>query len=366
MSNRKSAEFLIIISILNLVSFSKQSTSDIIQLNVLFRHGDRTPDVFYPSLPYTRKEFFPMGIGGLTNNGKARAYDFGQILRKKYNDFLGTTYLPNEVQASSSDFDRTKMTLQLVLAGLYPPDSHQKWKEDLNWQPVSTNYIDRKKDHIFQRRHICQGYLNEREKILKSPKIAQRIASYKTLMKNMTLLTGRKMTDVEDLYSLYANFVALRAMGLNLPNSTQHLFPRGQLFDAMITTLEIQNYNDVMKRIHGGGFVRQISENMIAGKNITSGERPRIYLYSGHDINILALLSSLNLAKPHLPEFSSAVVIELLLIKGNYYVKIWHHLGIPAETKELKMPDCSSPCPLDVFLNSTKEMIPSDKEFKCI
>lgn len=71
-------------------------------------------------------------------------------------------------------------------------------------------------------------------------------------MKNLTILTGRNMTDLEDLYSLYANFVALERMGFSLPNWTANIYPKGKLYDAMILNLRIQNYNNLIKRIHGG------------------------------------------------------------------------------------------------------------------
>lgn len=49
---------------------------------------------------------------------------------------------------------------------------------------------------------------------------------------------------------------------------------------------------------------------------------PKLNLYSGHDINVLGLLSSLNLVEPHLPEFTSAVIVELLSFESKYYVKV--------------------------------------------
>lgn len=70
----------------------------------------------------------------------------------------------------------------------------------------------------------------------------------------MTILTGINITDLEHLYSLYANFVALQRMNFVLPNWTHNIFPEGQLYDAMIMNLKVQNYNDLIKKIHGGIF----------------------------------------------------------------------------------------------------------------
>ena len=43
------------------------------------------------------------------------------MLRQRYSTFLGGSYKYGSVYAYSSDIDRTKMSLQLVLAGIYPP-----------------------------------------------------------------------------------------------------------------------------------------------------------------------------------------------------------------------------------------------------
>lgn len=89
-----------------------------------------------------------------------RAFKLGETLRHKYNDFLGSTYLSKDVKSHSSDFERTKMSLQLVLAGLYPPNAMQKWKADLNWQPIPFRSIHpTSKDYVFRRFETCQKYL---------------------------------------------------------------------------------------------------------------------------------------------------------------------------------------------------------------
>ena len=71
--------------------------------------------------------------------GMKREFILGQRLRKEFNDFLGE-YKPEEVYAYSTDFDRTKMSLQLVLAGLYPPTNLTKWSDSIEWSPIPTFY----------------------------------------------------------------------------------------------------------------------------------------------------------------------------------------------------------------------------------
>jgi len=80
--------------------------------------------------------------------GKNREYRLGKFLRSRYNDFLGSLYTPKRVVARSSDFERTKMSLQLVLAGLFPPKNIQRWNPLLNWQPIPASYTPRVNDNI--------------------------------------------------------------------------------------------------------------------------------------------------------------------------------------------------------------------------
>lgn len=75
-------------------------------------------------------------------------YKFGCFLRKRYGDFLGR-YKHSEVHARTSDVNRTKMTLQVVLAGLYPPEGQLCWNSALNWAPIPYHYAAEKADVLF-------------------------------------------------------------------------------------------------------------------------------------------------------------------------------------------------------------------------
>ncbi|XP_043470001.1 venom acid phosphatase Acph-1-like [Leptopilina heterotoma] len=361
-----STSFTIIIISYNLM-LCAQSNLQLKQVNVLFRHGDRTPDTLYPGIPYTNEDYFPAGIGGLTNHGKLRAFKFGETLRQRYNDFLGSTYITRDVVAQSSDFERTKMTLQLVLAGLYPPDGLQTWKNDLNWQPIPFRSIyPITKDYIFRRFDVCQRYLEEEKRILNLSEVTKRLSRFNYLIKNMTNETKKNLTDVAHLRIFYCNLVCLKAMGFKLPQWAKNNHLQNDLLSAAIASFDLMSYNNELKKINGGGFVKIFTENMLAVKNQTSKATSKINLYSGHDMNILALYSALNLGKSHISEFSSAIIVELHQQETNYYVKIWYFLGVPSEMKQMQIPNCPILCPLECFLHQTKSVLPTDEEFKCV
>jgi len=72
------------------------------------------------------------------------------MLRQRYNNFLGSTYYPRDIYAVSTDIDRTKMSLQLMLAGLYPPDTAQLWNPDLPWLAIPTYYAPERVDILLR------------------------------------------------------------------------------------------------------------------------------------------------------------------------------------------------------------------------
>lgn len=70
-----------------------------------------------------------------------REFTLGKKLREWYDNFLGERYRVQDVYAQSTNVDRTKMSLQLVLAGLYPPTKGQIWNPNLLWMPIPTHYV---------------------------------------------------------------------------------------------------------------------------------------------------------------------------------------------------------------------------------
>lgn len=78
-------------------------------------------------------------------------------MREKYNEFLGPIYYPDNVYAQSTDYVRTKMTLQLVLAGMYPPSELQRWNSHLDWQPIPTVYVPERDDKLLLRTYYCNS-----------------------------------------------------------------------------------------------------------------------------------------------------------------------------------------------------------------
>ncbi|XP_012285660.1 venom acid phosphatase Acph-1 isoform X2 [Orussus abietinus] len=365
----KGIVFVVVALVLELASPGEATTTPNLRLvSVVFRHGDRAPDnngkELYPNDPYLNFEFYPMGLGGLTNEGKMREYSLGKALRALYEDFLGNVYVPAALRARSTDYDRTKMSLQLVLSGLFPPNPDQTWNNNLPWQPIPTTYKPSASDVLLIPEE-CPQYLIELHRVKHLPEIQAKVARLNGFMANLTQLTGKHMDDTNDLYYLYHSLMAEYSMGLRLPEWVYSIFPEGDLLDGINLEYEITNYNTALKRLNGGVLVRKISLDMVDVRNGKMDPKRKLYLYSGHETNVAALLSALGVYEPHVPQYSSAVIIELMQWGAVYYVRVRYYKGIPAEVEDLLIPGCTMLCPLEKFLKLMRNVTPSDQELYC-
>ncbi|XP_043499148.1 venom acid phosphatase Acph-1-like isoform X2 [Polistes fuscatus] len=324
---------IIIINILIIITISDSAEEPEIKLvNVIFRHGDRTPNKeLYPYDPYKIYDFYPMGFGELTNKGKKRAYELGKFLRSRYGNFLNQIYTPELITARTTDYSRTKMSLELVLAGMFPPKNIQKWSTDINWQPIPYTYVPKTEDNILLPMD-CPLYSEEYQRVLKTPEVIQKMTEFSEMNANLTKWTGKQIN--------------------------------GQLKDGIIYAFKVANLNTKLKRLSGGPLLTKMVENMLASKN-GKLKGKKIYLYSGHETNIDSMLNVLNVYKPHIPQFSSAIILELLQTNQTYYVKVLYYTGIPPEVVELQIPDCQVLCPFDKFMEITALFRPSDEEIMC-
>lgn len=118
------------------------SSGELIFSHVLYRHGDRTPVMAYPTDPYSDISNWQVPWGALTNIGKQQHLALGKWLRRRYgNVLLSEQYTPNEIYIRSTNFDRTLQSAESNLAGLYPPHGNQAWNADTELQPIPVHTV---------------------------------------------------------------------------------------------------------------------------------------------------------------------------------------------------------------------------------
>lgn len=123
----------------------------------LIRHGDRTPINASPEM----NKVWPYGKKQLTPKGMHQAYELGEMLRKRYvseTKLLPEQYDINSMYVRSSGSDRTLMTAQSILLGLYPLGSGPKLNKDKyalpqGVQPIPIYTMPREQDDLLVHGH---------------------------------------------------------------------------------------------------------------------------------------------------------------------------------------------------------------------
>lgn len=136
--------FLLISSIFAI----KADETQLVLVQIVFRHGDRTPIEVYPNDPHKADAWDKYGgLGQLTQTGMKQHYAYGEYLRNRYTPFLNTYYNRERVSVKCTDYDRTMMSAQSLLASLYRPTDFQVWNANLTWQPIPVRTANM--DNIF-------------------------------------------------------------------------------------------------------------------------------------------------------------------------------------------------------------------------
>ncbi|KAF7281463.1 hypothetical protein GWI33_004752 [Rhynchophorus ferrugineus] len=339
-------------------------------VSVFFRHGARTPEAsdLYPNDPYKLDAFLPMGWGQLTNHGKRMAFTLGQVLRQRYDKFLDKTYTPEIIKATSTDYDRTKMSALLALAGLFPPSKTQKWHDQLDWQPIPVDFDKSAMDFTLKRPNTyCPTYMKELERLLQSDDTLAFLKTHKETLQFISNHSGRPMNKLSDTFAIYQTLTAEKTLNFTLPEWTKDVYPE-KITMLAAKQCEIENQNDLLKKLNGGRMLGKVIGNMVAKTegSLQPHER-KMFLYSGHENNVINVLAAMNLFQTHFPNYSSAVIIELHYLRSrqDYAVKILYVKDVYQPPVELTLPNCEEYCPLNKFIQLTENHVPKNYTLEC-
>ncbi|XP_050298961.1 venom acid phosphatase Acph-1-like [Anthonomus grandis grandis] len=344
---------------LEIVSGRPSVNNDTLLLvHTLFRHGNRTPDSNgYDNNPIN-ESYYAEGYSQLTNEGKRTEYKLGTTLRQRYSSFLGNTWKANYLAARSTNVTRTKMSLQLVLAALYPPRGNQIWNRHLNWQPIPYDLV--KNDAELSGSRVCSNYSTEVKKVLYSDEIQEALSVYDDIFKYLSNQTGQNISTPNDIFDLYFNLITQEEYGYPLEEWWEPVWPEA-LARIVIENYYIKANTTYLKQITAGLLLKKmITDSKAKIDGTISPTEIKMYLYSAHEMNIASFLIALGVFDDSIPNYGSHILLELHLIDGVYGFKVFYENWTASSPRLLTIPGCNAFCPYDDFVSLLEEIIPNE------
>jgi lysosomal acid phosphatase len=102
----------------------------------------------------------------------------------------------------STDVDRTLMSAEANLAGLYPPSGDQVW-DIKKWMPIPVHTIPEQEDNLLAVKKYCDKYDYELQRILNSPEIKKLNKINFELYQYLTKMTGKTVSSLQSVEYLY-------------------------------------------------------------------------------------------------------------------------------------------------------------------
>ncbi|KAK5649215.1 hypothetical protein RI129_000244 [Pyrocoelia pectoralis] len=347
-----------------LISIESYKTHDSLKLlHVLFRHGDRTPVKFrYPTDPYKKEKYDPYGFSQLTNTGKQRAYNLGKWLRRRYDFFLNRTYSTKELSAYTTNTSRSKASLSLVLAGLYPPKGTAlEWDMQLNWNPINYEIISETNQLLMIPTPKCQELLNLLSSYLNTNEgqgIMKKYDDIKDILSNNTQLSF----DNPFRYLMVYDLVTVQEeQGLGAPKWIEPILPKmsnilNDIFQMFTATKEIRQFTigKLLEKIAG--------DSLLKVNNSPKLRHKKLFMYSAHDFNVGMFLKVINPSVDHgRPTYSACIMVEIHSINGVHGLKVFYQPDVTQRRRSITIDNCGKFCPLNKFITLFNENFPGTK-----
>ncbi|XP_031782455.1 testicular acid phosphatase homolog [Nasonia vitripennis] len=327
-------------------------------VQVVFRHGARTPGrIEAEHINATDPELYPEGYQELTNEGKQQAYKLGTLLRKKYDEFLGT-HNPEEYFATTTDFNRTRMSLQLALTGLFPTVPGDTWNDEIYQNSRDPNIV-----------YVLIPFDTPKYKDLypriltNSSEFRQNISKYTEFLEMMENNTGIPFKQ-NVIYHAGWTCQAIqyhKAAHLPLPSwYTDESIDRN-LTELYKLGLDSMSLTTQLRRLNGGTLVRKFIENIKNNRKVALPKK--MYLYCAHDLTLNAFSKAQDVEAFYLPPHGSALIMEKYTdSKKSEYVRMLAWDGVSENFTLVRIGSCEEFCSFEDYLNIVKNNVSTDED----
>ncbi|XP_056286947.1 lysosomal acid phosphatase isoform X2 [Pseudoliparis swirei] len=334
----------------------------------LFRHGDRSPIKAFPS-DLHQEAAWPQGFGQLSQEGMRQHLHLGKFLRLRYSGLLNQSYDRREISVRSTDYDRTLMSAEANLAGLYPPAGQQVFTPDLKWQPIPVHMVPLLEERLLSYPlDDCPRYkqlMNETEHTEEFLNVTTKYQDVIELVRNKT---GLNHTSVESVWSVYDTLFCESCHNMTAPDwATPDVLEKLRFLKdfSFQTTFGVYEQQE-KSRLQGGILLGEIVKNLTEMAVPDPKRRLKMMMLSAHDTTVAALQSSMNVFNRRQPPYASCQMFELYRDdNGSVSVSLAYRNDSSVEAFPQQLPGCALDCPLEDFVRITKSSISEDRDKEC-
>ncbi|KAM7365427.1 hypothetical protein PAMP_016353 [Pampus punctatissimus] len=342
--------------------------SELVYVTVLFRHGDRSPVKAYPTDPYQESDW-PQGFGQLSQEGMRQHLELGQFLRKRYTGFLNESYKRHEIFVRSTDYDRTLMSAEANLAGLYPPKGQQVFTPNLEWQPIPVHTVPQSEERLLSfPLGDCPRYKQLMNETEHTEEFINVTTTYQDIIELVRNKTGLNKTNVESVWSVYDTLFCESRHNMSAPDwVTPDIMEKLRIIKDFGFQVIFGVYKQQEKsRLQGGMLLGEIVKNLSKMAAPESKQQLKLMMLSAHDTTVAALQASLNVFNGRQPPYASCHIFELHRDdNGSASVSMFYRNDSTVDAYPLQLPGCSLHCPLEDFVKITKLSISEDRDKEC-
>ncbi|CAD5221701.1 unnamed protein product [Bursaphelenchus okinawaensis] len=334
-------------------------------VQIIFRHGDRTPQNLVVTVPGgTPAEWTKLGNDELTSLGLEQAIHLGRVIKQRYEGYISESYDNSELSLRSSDFGRTISSAQGVLAGMY-----NETVQRIGYVPKGVKMKAQYNDKEMYYHAPCPKAENERWRVLNGDNEFVNLKdSYSHLLNIMeeNVINPNSNFGLGDVFAVADSLKVMKLHNMTLPywvtNDVYNdiMYVNDQIGWGLFKT-------HLLKRLRAGPLLDNLlrrMHNYIVG---VVDQRQRIRLLSGHDTSLSALISVWGLNITTAPELCSALALQLHYHRDvGYYVKFFYRNSTNSDKfVEVQSDICGKTCPLKKLTQYTDKLVPTNWLKEC-